>query len=100
MGAHGTDLRGLLPDDQKEEYIKIWREFEDGETKEAKFCAILDRVQPTMLNNAADGISWKEHDIKKEQVLKRNEVTFSGPKEIADYMKNIIDGAYERGILK
>ena len=71
-----------------------------GETKEAKFCAILDRVQPTMLNNAADGISWKEHGIKKEQVLKRNEVTFSGPKEIADYMKNIIDGAYESGILK
>lgn len=98
--ASAQKVYGLLPDDQKEEYIKIWREFEDGETKEAKFCAILDRVQPTMLNNAADGISWKEHGIKKEQVLKRNEVTFSGPKEIADYMKNIIDGAYERGILK
>lgn len=93
-------IYGLLPDDQKEALIKIWREFEEGETPEAKFCNILDRVQPTMLNDAADGISWKEHGIKKEQVLKRNKVTFEGPRVIKEYMENIIENAWKAGILK
>ena len=84
----------------EDEYIKLWREFEEGKSKEAVFCAILDRVQPTMLNDAAGCISWKEHGIKKEQVLKRNEVTFSGPENISQYMKDIIERAAEKGILK
>ncbi len=93
-------IYGMLPEDQKDEYIKLWREFEEGKSKEAVFCAILDRVQPTMLNDAAGCISWKEHGIKKEQVLKRNEVTFSGPENISQYMKDIIERASEKGILK
>lgn len=91
---------GLLPAEQKDELIAIWQEFEEGESPEAKFCAILDRVQPTMLNNAAKGISWVEHDIKKEQVMKRNAVTFQGPKVIGEYIQNIIDSAYLNGYLK
>ena len=93
-------IYGLLPKEQKEEFIALWQEFEEGESTEAKFCAILDRVQPTMLNNAAKGISWLEHDIKKEQVIKRNAVTFQGPKVIGEYMENIIDSAYLNGYLK
>lgn len=91
---------GLLPDEQKDELIALWQEFEKGESPEAKFCAILDRVQPTLLNDAAQGISWVEHGIKKEQVLKRNAVTFEGPKVIGDFMKQIIDNAYLKGYLK
>ncbi|HCT63764.1 MAG TPA: hydrolase [Lachnospiraceae bacterium] len=93
-------IYGLLPTEQKEDLIALWQEFEQGESPEAKFCAILDRVQPTMLNNAADGISWVEHSIKKEQVMQRNSATFQGPKIIGDYMKNIIDNAYLKGYLK
>jgi len=98
--ASAEKVYGLLPKDQKTEYIAIWREFEEQKTKEAVFCAILDRVQPTMLNKASDFISWKEHGIRKEQVLKRNEITFSGPEIIAEYMKNLIENASEKGYLK
>lgn len=98
--ASAEKIYGLLPAEQKDELIAIWQEFEEGESPEAKFCAILDRVQPTMLNNAAKGISWVEHDIKKEQVMKRNAVTFQGPKVIGEYIQNIIDSAYLNGYLK
>lgn len=98
--ASAEKIYGLLPKEQKDELIAIWQEFEEGESPEAKFCAILDRVQPTMLNNAAKGISWVEHDIKKEQVMKRNVVTFQGPKVIGEYIQNIIDSAYLNGYLK
>ncbi|MGE4213552.1 MAG: HD domain-containing protein [Anaerotignaceae bacterium] len=93
-------IYGLLPTEQKDELIDLWQEFEAGESPEAKFCAILDRIQPTMLNNAAEGISWVEHNIKKEQVIKRNAITFQGPKIIGEYMENIIDRAYLKGYLK
>ena len=98
--ASAHRVYGLLPDDQKAEFMAIWREFEEQKTKEAVFCAILDRVQPTILNKAANIISWQEHGIRKEQVLKRNAITFSGPEEIASYMKNLIEKAAEDGYLK
>lgn len=41
---------GLLPDDQKQEFYALWREFEDNITNNAKFANILDRIQPLLLN--------------------------------------------------
>ena len=93
-------LYGLLPEDQKEMFFSLWREFEEGQSEEAKFCAILDRVQPTMLNDAAGWISWKEHEVKKAQVEQRNAITFAGPAEIAAYMRGIIEAAHQSGVLK
>ena len=93
-------IYGLLPEWQKKEFMDIWMEFENGDSPEAKFCRILDRVQPTMLNKASGFASWKEHGIKKEQVLERNRTTFEGPEEIKTYMENIIENAVENGFLK
>ena len=56
---------GLLPEDQRDEYYSLWREFEDSETNEARFAAVLDRLQPLMLNYTKKGISWQEHEIYK-----------------------------------
>lgn len=98
--AAAEKIYGLLPPDQREEMMALWQEFEAGQTEEAKFCAILDRVQPTMLNHAQGGRSWVEHGIHKEQVEKRNAATFQGPDVIAAYMREIIDTAYEKGVLK
>lgn len=91
---------GLLPEDQRNEFMSLWREFEEGGTKEADFCAILDRIQPTMLNYATDGISWLEHGIKKEQVIKRNKTLLEAGEPISGYVRGIIENAAERGLLK
>lgn len=37
---------GILPSAQAEEFIEIWKEFEDGITDEAKFAKSLDRFEP------------------------------------------------------
>lgn len=91
---------GLLPQDQKEEFYALWREFEDSETPEARFAALLDRIQPLLLNYTKEGISWKEHDIRKQQVLDRNKDYFSSSDELAGLIKNIIDDAEGKGWLK
>lgn len=58
---------GLLPDDQSRESYDLWREFEDSMTSEARFAAVLDRLQPLLLNYTRNGISWQEHSITKNR---------------------------------
>ena len=91
---------GLLPEDQCTEFYELWREFEDSVTKEARFAAVLDRLQPLMLNYTKGGISWQEHGIHKEQVLKRNENYFGEADELAELISSVIDDAEKKGWLK
>ena len=91
---------GLLPDDQKKEFYDLWREFEDSETDDARFAAVLDRVQPLLLNYTKGGISWKKHGIAKEQVMGRNKEYFGESDEIADLIVSVIEDAYDKGWLK
>lgn len=93
-------IYGLLPKDQYDEYKSLWEEFEKVETKEAKFAAMLDRIQPIMLNYGTDGRAWKEHGIYRDQVEKRNKVVFDGPKEFSEILTAILDLAVEKGYLK
>lgn len=91
---------GLLPDDQRDEFYSLWREFEDSKTAEARFAAVLDRMQPLMLNYTREGISWKEHDVCRQQVLDRNISYFDASDELAELIKNVIDDAFSKGWLK
>lgn len=91
---------GLLPDDQKKEFYTLWREFEDSETTDSRFAAMLDRIQPLLLNYTKKGISWKEHGIYEQQVLNRNIDYFSSSDELAELIKNIIEDAADKGWLK
>lgn len=90
----------ILPKDQGEMLRALWDEFEEQNTPEAKFAHVCDNVQPLMLNHAIDGKSWREHGIKKSQVLKRNERTGEGSKTMAAYVNEIIDLNVEKGNLK
>ena len=91
---------GLLPDDQREEFYTLWREFENSETNDARFAAMLDRLQPIMLNYTKGGRSWQEHGIHKEQVLARNLPYLSESEQLADVIRSVIDDAAEKGWLK
>lgn len=68
----------LLPDDQKDELIHLFDEFEENNTKEARFAHAMDNLQPLLLNNSNDGGDWIEHGVKSEQIYKRQEKTRLG----------------------
>lgn len=80
-------LYGLLPEDQGEYLKNLWFEFEEQKTPEAKFARTMDCFQPLILNDATDGRAWKEHGVKRSQVLKRNERVYLGSEEIWEYEK-------------
>jgi len=88
---------GLLPDEQKEEMISLFHEFEENQTPEAKFAHAMDNFQPLILNEANDGGDWRAHRVKKSQVVKRQERTALGSKEIWEYTKKLIDENVGKG---
>lgn len=91
---------GLLPDDQKEEFYSLWREFEDNQTNDSKFASVLDKIQPVILNYTKNGISWKEHGVYKEQVEQRCLSSAAASDKLAELIQNIIDDAASKGFLK
>jgi putative hydrolase of HD superfamily len=46
---------GLLENTQKDYFIKIWEEFEERKTDEAKFAAVFDRLEPLLQNYMTEG---------------------------------------------
>lgn len=91
---------GILPEDQGGYFRALWDEFEAYETADAKYAHLLDNFQPFLLNDAAGGISWVEHDVKKSQIYKRNEKTGSTSEVIWEYMKKVIDKNISKGNIK
>lgn len=88
---------GILPEDQEYRFMELWEEFEEGNTKEAKFAAALDRIQPMLLNHTTGGRAWREHGVRKEQILKRNERTCEGSEKLWDFCRKIIDENVAKG---
>ena len=69
---------------------KPWDEFEAWETPEACFAHTLDNLQPLTLNHATNGLSWREHQVRKEQPMKRNAKTAKGSEILWKYAHQII----------
>ena len=91
-------LYGLLPEDQGDYLKNLWYEFEEQKTPEAKFARTMDCFQPLILNDATDGRAWKEHGVKRSQVLKRNERVHLGSEKIWEYEKeNLIEKNVRNG---
>ena len=91
-------LYGLLPEDQGEYLKSLWLEFEEQKTPEAKFARTMDCFQPLILNDASDGKAWKDHDVRKSWVMKRNQNTSEGSEEIWEYAReNLIEKNVKKG---
>lgn len=87
----------LLPEDQKQELIAIFDEFEAYETAEAKFAHAMDNLQPLMLNDSNGGRDWKAHNVNASQVYGRQEKTKLGSEKLFEVVdkiiqKNVING--------
>ena len=82
---------GMLPGDQGMYLKALWEEFEAYETAEARYAHLLDNFQPLLLNDAAGGISWTEHQVKKSQIYKRNEKVEETSATIWKCMQDKID---------
>ena len=95
----GQRIFGILPEEQKNEFYSLWREFEDGLTSEAQFAGLLDRLQPIILNYSKNGISWQEHAVKAEQVRDRTRQFADVSPELYGLIDKIVNDATQKGYL-
>lgn len=90
----------LLPEDQKEELIGLFDEFEAYQTAESKYAHSLDNLQPLMLNNSNDGGDWKEHGVSADMVYGRQRKTRLGSEKLFEVTDRIIKDHIRKGNLK
>ena len=90
----------LLPDDQKQELVALFDEFEEYQTPEAKFAHAMDNLQPIMLNNSNGGSDWMEHGVSAEKVYGRQRKTCLGSEKLFEVIDRIIQENKKRGSLK
>ena len=92
---------GMLPADQAEYFMNLWLEFEDAKTPEAKFAHTMDSVQPLMLNDASNGLAWREHGVAASKVRERAERKIKpGSETLYNMVLDIIDNNIKKGNLK
>ena len=90
---------GILPEEQAEEFINLWIEFEEMKTPESKFARSLDRLEPLLQNASNNGGTWREFDVKYDQVMEKKQVIKDGSEELWKFAKQLIDESVEKGIL-
>ncbi|MCI8866254.1 MAG: HD domain-containing protein [Lachnospiraceae bacterium] len=93
-------IYSILPEDQKQELIALFDEFEENRTAEARFAHVMDNIQPLLLNNSNDGGDWKEHEVTSKQVLSRQEKTRLGSNKLYQVANQIIWENIRKGNLK
>ncbi|OHX10874.1 HD domain-containing protein [Chromobacterium sphagni] len=95
-----TRIFGLLPEAQGQRFLALWREFEDGQSAEARFAHAADRAMPVLLNLANNGQSWRENGIRHEQVVKRiGPPVRQGCPALWTYLETRLEHAREQGWL-
>lgn len=90
----------ILPEDQREELIALFDEFEDYETAESRFAHAMDNIQPLLLNNSNNGGDWREHHVTAEQVYKRQSKTKLGSRKLFEITDHIIQENIKKGNLE
>ncbi len=92
-------LFGLLPQDQATEFRDLWREFEERKTPEARFARGLDRLMPLLHNYYTKGATWREHGVRREQVLAQNSIIGDASAELWRFAQKLINDAVDLGYL-
>lgn len=87
----------ILPDDQKQEMIALFDEFEANQTPESKYAHAMDNLQPLILNNSNGCSDWKRHKVSASQVYKRQNKTKDGSVKLFEVVDNIIKENINKG---
>lgn len=98
--AAAERIFGLLPPDQASRVRSLWDEFEAQQTPDARFANAMDRLQPLLQNACAQGGSWRDHDLTREQVLRRMAPIESAVPAAWPLVLKIVDDFCASGLLR
>ncbi len=90
---------GLLPEEQRDEFLALWEEFEAKETAEARFAGAIDRLEPLMQNWMDAGHAWKKHGVSSNRVMDANRKIELGSTVLWERARVMIEEATGEGPL-
>ncbi|MFX1244215.1 MAG: HD family hydrolase [Promethearchaeota archaeon] len=93
-------LFGLLPQDQRHEYLQLWEEFETQASPEAQFARAVDSMQPLILAYLNGGCSWKTHGIRRHQVVNSKQHMEEGSAILWEQTQRLLRKAVKKGFLQ
>lgn len=97
--AAAERIFGLLPADQRQEFISLWREFETRETPEAKFAAAIDRLEPILQNHLNDYHAWRAYGVSSDMLYASNRHVQEGSEVIWNAVQEIFADAIDKGVV-
>ena len=98
--AAAKRIFGLLPENQAKELIDLWKEFEDGETDDAKFAKSLDKLEPLLQNFSNNGGTWDKYNVTYNEVYTQKKSINKGSDTLWEYAENLLNESIDKGILK
>lgn len=98
--AAAARIFGLLPDDQREKLIELWRDYEEQRTPEARLAMAVDRLMPLLHNVHTQGKSWREHGVARDPVVQINSRIAKASEHLWHYVEALIDDAVAKGYVR
>ena len=98
--AAAERIFGLLPEEQAQDYITVWKEFEEGQTNEAKFARAMDRLEPLLQNNSNEGGTWREFDVDYTTVYNKKKIIGESSSSLWEFADKVLNESVEKGYLK
>lgn len=90
-------LFGQLTSNQGKQLRKLWEEFDEAKTPEARYAAALDRLQPFIHNLCTEGHTWVLGKVTREQVYKRSGLAMEVLPALKPWMEEQINDAIKKG---
>lgn len=90
---------GLLPEDQRDQLLALWREFEAKESPDAKFALVLDRMHPLIHNACTQGHAWRKHGVQRHQVEEVMRPVAQGSTALWQVVQELIEQSVQQGYL-
>jgi putative hydrolase of HD superfamily len=97
--AAAERLFGLLPNDVGAPLRSAWDEYEAGETPEARFARVFDRLSPFLLNLSASGVSWRRWGVTAERVREVVAPIAAGAPELGRFVDAMLERAVAERLL-
>jgi putative hydrolase of HD superfamily len=98
--AAAQRLFGLLPETQAVEFLALWNEYEARQTPEARYAKAIDSLLPLLQTTANGGEFWREHGIRRQQVLDAKRNIADSSQALWELAQALIDEFHQRGVLK
>lgn len=86
----------FLPEDQAEEYLHVWEEFESN-TKKRMYVNVLDSLQPILNHYFTNNCNIKDKKLLS-QIIDKKKFINEFSEDLWEFAKSIIDKSVKEGL--